>query len=65
MGRVLHELGETSDKEIFNYQRQSEKIGKGSFAYAWTFDALEEERERCVPLPLSRSNFPPSRCDPH
>lgn len=49
MGRVLHELGETSDKEIFNYQRQSEKIGKGSFAYAWTFDAMEEERERCVP----------------
>lgn len=46
MGRVLHELGETSDKEISNYQRQSDKIGKGSFAYAWTFDALEEERER-------------------
>ena len=53
MGRVLHELGETSDKEILNYQRQSDKIGKGSFAYAWTFDAMDEERERYVkPLPL-------------
>lgn len=50
MGRVLHDLGETSDKEINNYQRQSDKIGKGSFAYAWTFDAMEEERERCVGL---------------
>jgi elongation factor 1 alpha-like protein len=52
MGRLLHELGETSDKEINNFQRQSEKIGKASFAFAWTFDAMDEERERFVPLSL-------------
>ncbi|TNY24697.1 hypothetical protein DMC30DRAFT_345421, partial [Rhodotorula diobovata] len=57
MGRVLHELGETSDKEIFNYQRQSEKIGKGSFAYAWTFDAMEEERERGVTIDVAIDSF--------
>ncbi|BGP48462.1 hypothetical protein JCM10450v2_004338 [Rhodotorula kratochvilovae] len=57
MGRVLHELGATSDKEIFNYQRQSEKIGKGSFAYAWTFDALEEERERGVTIDVAIDSF--------
>jgi hypothetical protein len=48
----MHELGETTDREVANNQRQSEKIGKGSFAYAWTFDAMDEERERCVILRL-------------
>jgi translation elongation factor EF-1alpha len=57
MGRLLHELGETSDKELNNFQRQSEKIGKSSFAFAWTFDAMDEERERFVPL----SSFPVSK----
>ncbi|BGP55709.1 hypothetical protein JCM8202v2_003316 [Rhodotorula sphaerocarpa] len=57
MGRVLHDLGETSDKEINNYQRQSDKIGKGSFAYAWTFDAMEEERERGVTIDVAIDSF--------
>lgn len=57
MGRVLHELGETSDKEILNYQRQSDKIGKGSFAYAWTFDAMDEERERGVTIDVAIDSF--------
>jgi len=51
MGRVLHELGETEDRVMEGYQRASSKMGKGSFAYAWTFDALEEERERYVSPP--------------
>ena len=49
MGRVLHELGALSDRALAANQRGSAKIGKSSFAYAWTFDALEEERERLVP----------------
>ena len=57
MGRVLHELGETEDRVMEGYQRASSKMGKGSFAYAWTFDALEEERERYV--------FPPSLLPPY
>lgn len=48
MGRVLHDLGEITDRSVESNQRQSQKMGKGSFAYAWTFDALPEERERCV-----------------
>lgn len=46
MGRVLHDLGEITDRAVQSNQRQSQKLGKGSFAYAWTFDALPEERER-------------------
>lgn len=55
MGRVLHELGALSDRALAANQRGSAKIGKSSFAYAWTFDALEEERERFVFSPLPSS----------
>ncbi|KAM0791514.1 hypothetical protein ACM66B_005965 [Microbotryomycetes sp. NB124-2] len=57
MGRVLHELGEVSDKSVEQNQRQSAKIGKGSFAYAWTFDALDEERERGVTIDVAIDSF--------
>ncbi|GAA5916124.1 hypothetical protein JCM6882_003944 [Rhodosporidiobolus microsporus] len=57
MGRLLAELGETSEKEVNNFQRQSEKIGKSSFAYAWTFDAMEEERERGVTIDVAIDSF--------
>lgn len=48
MGRLLHELGVVSDRTLAANQRSSQKIGKGSFAYAWAFDAMDEERERYV-----------------
>ena len=48
MGRLLVELGEVTERAAANNKRQSEKIGKGSFAFAWQFDAMPEERERCV-----------------
>lgn len=46
MGRMLELLGEMSQRTVHNNQRQSEKAGKGSFGYAWAFDALPEERAR-------------------
>lgn len=46
MGRMLAELGEMSKRAVEANLRQSEKMGKGSFAYAWAFDARPEERER-------------------
>lgn len=46
MGRMLAELGEMSQKLVNANERQSEKMGKSSFRYAWAFDALKEERER-------------------
>ncbi|PRQ74515.1 P-loop containing nucleoside triphosphate hydrolase protein [Rhodotorula toruloides] len=61
MGRVLHELGETTDREVASNQRQSEKIGKGSFAYAWTFDAMDEERERGVTIDVAIDTFSTQR----
>lgn len=46
MGRLLADLGEMAAKTLRDNQRQSEKIGKSSFAYAWAFDATAEERSR-------------------
>lgn len=46
MGKLLYELGELSERAYSSNQRASAKMGKGSFAYAWTFDAMPEERER-------------------
>ncbi|GAA5880026.1 hypothetical protein JCM16303_004442 [Sporobolomyces ruberrimus] len=57
MGRVLHELGETEDRVVEGFQRQSAKMGKASFAYAWTFDALAEERERGVTIDVAIDSF--------
>lgn len=46
MGRMLADLGEMSERAVNANQRQSEKMGKGSFAHAWALDARPEERER-------------------
>ncbi|SCV71973.1 BQ2448_4667 [Microbotryum intermedium] len=57
MGRVLHELGETSDRSVGQQQRNAAKIGKASFAYAWTFDAMAEERTRGVTIDVAIDGF--------
>jgi elongation factor 1 alpha-like protein len=46
MGRLLYEVGELSEKERNANERGSQKIGKGSFAFAWGLDALGDERDR-------------------
>lgn len=46
MGHLLYLLGEVDEKVIRKYERESQKIGKGSFKFAWVLDATGEERER-------------------
>jgi len=46
MGHLLTLLGDVNERTIQKYQRDAEKIGKGSFAYAWVLDETEEERDR-------------------
>lgn len=54
MGRLLYEVGELSEKERTANERGSQKIGKGSFAFAWGLDALGDERDRsvCSSIPI-------------
>ncbi|KAL7749438.1 hypothetical protein RI367_004992 [Sorochytrium milnesiophthora] len=46
MGHMLFKLGHVNDKTMKKYERDSQKQGKGSFAYAWVLDETAEERER-------------------
>ena len=44
MGHLLYQLGQVSQKQMHKYKQESQKIGKGSFAFAWVLDETEEER---------------------
>lgn len=57
MGRMLHELGELSDRAHEKNVRGSAKMGKGSFAYAWALDSSEEERARGVTIDVAQDTF--------
>ena len=46
MGRLLYETGRVDEKSKVTNERASNKIGKGSFSWAWQFDGTTEERER-------------------
>jgi len=46
MGRLLYELGRLDEKTRLANERGSDKIGKGSFSWAWGLDGTTEERER-------------------
>lgn len=46
MGHLLYEIGHVNDRTMKKYERDSQKIGKGSFAYAWVLDETGEERDR-------------------
>ena len=48
MGRLLYETGRVDEKSKAANERASNKIGKGSFSWAWQFDGTTEERERYV-----------------
>lgn len=57
MGRLLLDTGAVSKKVIENHQRESEKIGKSSFALAWVMDATQEERQRGVTIDVGEASF--------
>lgn len=75
MGRMLLEFGHISERVHQNHERASQRIGKGSFSYAWALDSSEAERERCVltdqrhyhrrcarHIPHPKAYIPPARC---
>lgn len=46
MGRLLYELGVLDERRKVANERDSNKIGKGSFSWAWAMDGTIEERAR-------------------
>ncbi|KAL4919900.1 hypothetical protein BDW62DRAFT_27276 [Aspergillus aurantiobrunneus] len=57
MGRLLADLRAVDQRTLEKYQREAEKIGKGSFALAWVLDQGTEERARGVTIDIATSKF--------
>ncbi len=57
VGRLLYELGEISEQKIKKFKEESEKLGKGTFEFAWVMDALKEERERGLTIDIAHRKF--------
>lgn len=53
MGHLLYLTGNVDERTMKALEEESEKIGKGSFKFAWVMDKLKEERERGLTIDLS------------
>ncbi|KAI5949399.1 hypothetical protein KGF54_005634 [Candida jiufengensis] len=57
MGRLLFDYGIVDAKTVNKLVKESEKIGKGSFALAWIMDQTEEERNHGVTVDICATDF--------
>ena len=56
-GHLLYLAGAIDDRTIKAFQDEADKMGKGTFKYAWVLDNLKEERERGVTIDLRFLKF--------
>merc|ERR1711939_55476 len=56
-GRLLFELGGIPEREMQKLKEEAEKLGKGSFAFAFFMDRQKEERERGVTIACTTKHF--------
>merc|ERR1711868_316731 len=56
-GRLLFELGGIPEREMQKLKEEAEKIGKGSFAFAFYMDTQKDERERGVTIKCTSKEF--------
>ncbi|KAK9741629.1 hypothetical protein RND81_03G118300 [Saponaria officinalis] len=56
-GRLLHLLGQISQKQMHKFEKEAKQQGKGSFAYAWALDESAEERERGITMTVAVAYF--------
>ncbi len=57
MGRLLFDLKAVDQRTLDKYRQEAERIGKGSFAFAWILDQGTEERERGVTIDIATNKF--------
>lgn len=57
MGHLLYNLGNISQRNMHKFERDSKKLGKGSFMYAWVLDETPEERNRGITMDVAFSAF--------
>jgi len=56
-GRLLFELGGVPEREMQKLKEEAEKLGKGSFAFAFYMDTQKDERERGVTIKCTTKEF--------
>merc|ERR1711970_113207 len=56
-GRLLFELGGIPQREMEKLKEEAERIGKGSFAFAFYMDTQKDERERGVTIKCTTKEF--------
>ncbi len=56
-GHLLYLAGAIDERTIKAFEEEAEKMGKGTFKYAWVLDNLKEERERGVTIDLRFLKF--------
>merc|ERR1711871_1431578 len=56
-GRLLFELGGVPEREMEKLKAEAEKLGKGSFAFAFYMDTQKDERERGVTIKCTTKEF--------
>jgi elongation factor 1 alpha-like protein len=57
MGHLLYLLGNVSKRVMHKNEVESQKVGKGSFAYAWVLDETGEERTRGITMDVAQQEF--------
>jgi elongation factor 1-alpha len=56
-GRLIFELGGIDERTMTKLKDEAEKLGKGSFAFAFYMDRQKEERERGVTIACTTKEF--------
>lgn len=57
VGRIMLETGQFPAHVVEKYKEEAKAKGKESFALAWIFDNLKEERERGVTIDVAHKKF--------
>lgn len=57
MGHLLYIMGEIDDKTLNKYEKESKRIGKNTFHFAWAMDEDAEERKRGVTVDIAYKHF--------
>ncbi|CAD8104882.1 unnamed protein product [Paramecium sonneborni] len=56
-GHLIYKLGGIDERTIKKFEDEANKLGKGSFKYAWVLDNLKAERERGITIDISLWKF--------
>jgi elongation factor 1-alpha len=56
-GRLIFDLGGINEREMTKLREEADRLGKGSFAFAFYMDRCKEERERGVTIQCTTKEF--------